>query len=230
MNATSFFGVRPAWRAAYPDAHVGVLVLGNVSNPPRHPALEQRKAALEETLRAQLAGQDRASLVGHPVLQAYADYYRRFKKTYHIQLQLESIVWKGKSIPSVASLVESMFMAEMQDLLLTAGHDLDVLNLPMFLDVATGAEVYTLLRGEPQELKAGDMYIADQQSVISSIIYGPDQRTQIGPATRNVVFTTYAPPGISEETVRGHLQHIRENVLLFSPDAAVSALEVYRGG
>jgi DNA/RNA-binding domain of Phe-tRNA-synthetase-like protein len=160
-------------------------------------------------------------------LRAYAEYYRQFKKTYHIQLQLESIVLKGKLIPRVAALVEAMFMAEMKDMLLTAGHDLDILQLPLSLDVATGTEQYTLLRGEPQTLKAGDMMISDQAGVISSIVYGPDQRTQITPETRNVIFTVYAPPGIREQDVAQHLQSIKENVLLFAPQAQVELFQIY---
>lgn len=223
------FEVTLAWKATYPEAHVGVLVMRSVSNPAHNPDLESQKVALEEQLRAQFSGQDRATIASHPVLQAYAEYYRRFKKTYHIQLQLESIVLKGKSIPGVAALVESMFMAEMQDLLLTAGHDLDVLRLPLTLDVATGTEQYTLLRGDNQLLKAEDMMISDREGVISSIIYGPDQRTQITPNTRNVVFTAYAPRGIEEQTVVNHLTHIRDNVLIFAPQAEVALLEVYKG-
>ena len=223
------FQVTSVWKSTYSKAYAGVLVMRSVSNPAHDPALERRKAALEEQLRAQFSGQDRATIAGHPVLQAYAEYYRRFKKTYHIQLQLESIVLKGKSIPSVAALVESMFMAEMQDLLLTAGHDLDVLQSPLTLDVATGTEKYTLLRGEDQTLKADDMMISDRAGVISSIIYGPDQRTQITPDTQNVVFTVYAPPGIHEQTVVEHLQHIKENVLIFAPQAQVELLKVYKG-
>jgi DNA/RNA-binding domain of Phe-tRNA-synthetase-like protein len=223
------FEVTSSWQTTYPDALAGVLALREVSNPPQHAGLESKKTALEEGLRAQFAGKDRAALAAHPVLQAYAEYYRQFKKTYHIQLQLESIVLKGKSIPSVAALVEAMFMAEMQDLLLTAGHDLDVLDLPLTLDVATGTERYTLLRGEEQTLKPGDMMISDQRGVISSIIYGPDQRTQIRPETRNVVFTVYAPPGIQEQTVTNHLRHIQENIMIFSPQVQVEMLNVFRG-
>lgn len=223
------FEVTSAWKSAYPAAHAGVLVMHAVSNPAHHAVLENQKAALEEQLRAQFSGQDRAAIASHPVLRAYSEYYRQFKKTYHIQLQLESIVLKGKSIPSVAALVESMFMAEMQDMLLTAGHDLDALKLPLRLDVATGSEGYTLLRGEEQTLKPGDMMISDQEGVISSIVYGPDQRTQITPNTQNVIFTVYAPPGIDEQTVTGHLQHIRDNVLVFAPQAQVELLKVYTG-
>ena len=62
------------------------------------------------------------------MIQAYAAYYERFNKTYHVQLQLESVALKGKSIPRVSALVEAMFMAELENLLLTAGHDLDVVQ------------------------------------------------------------------------------------------------------
>jgi DNA/RNA-binding domain of Phe-tRNA-synthetase-like protein len=223
------FEVTSAWKSAYPEAHAGVLVMRAVSNPAHDPALESRKAALEEGLRSQFSGQDRSTIASHPILRAYGDYYRQFKKTYHIQLQLESIVLKGKLIPSVAALVEAMFMAEMKVLVLTAGHDFDSLHLPLTLDVATGRERYTLLRGEEQVLKAGDMMISDQIGVISSIVYGPDQRTQIIPDTHNVIFTVYAPPGIDEQNVAQHLQGIKDNVTLFAPQAQVELLKVYKG-
>src|SRR5215212_5986344 len=152
------FEVTSAWQSAFPAARAGVLVMRDVNNPAHHPELEKRKAELEEQLRAQFSWQDRAALSSHPILQAYHTYYRRFKKSYHVQLQLESIAWKGKSIPSVSALVESMFMAEVKNLLLTAGHDLDTLHLPLALDVSKGDEQYTLMRGEEQVLKAGDMF------------------------------------------------------------------------
>jgi DNA/RNA-binding domain of Phe-tRNA-synthetase-like protein len=162
-------------------------------------------------------------------LQAYSNYYKRFKKTYHVQLQLESIVWKGKLIPSVSALVECMFMAEVKNMLLTAGHDLDRLHLPLALDVSNGSETYTLMRGDQQTLKEGDMFIRDQEGVISSIIYGPDRRTQITPETRNVIFTVYAPVGIDRSAVEGHLDDIRDCVLLVSPQARLELLHVYSG-
>ncbi|MBI5965336.1 MAG: hypothetical protein HY863_17815 [Chloroflexi bacterium] len=221
------FEVTSAWKSAFPEAHVGVLAMRNVVNPAHHTVLEQQKAELEERLRAQFAGQNRAAIASHPILQAYNEYYRHFKKTYHVQLQIESILLKGKSIPSVASLVEAMFMAEIKNMLLTSGHDLDVLQLPLTLAVTTGNESYLLMRGENQIVKAGDMVISDKEGIISNIIYGPDQRTQITASTRNVVFTVYAPNGIDEQTVTQHLQDIREYVLVIAPQAQVELLKVY---
>lgn len=221
------FEVTPAWKSAFPGAHVGVLTMRNVTNPAHHEELDKLKAELESGLREQFKGQDRATLSSLPVLQVYGEYYKRFKKTYHVQLQLESIVMKGKSIPSVASLVEAMFMAEIKNMLLTAGHDLDILQLPLTLDVSNGTETYTLMRGETQTLKPGDMYISDKAGIVSDIIYGPDQRTQINANTRNVAFTVYAPAGIDETLVTRHLQDMRDYVLIITPKAQVELLQVF---
>ena len=221
------FKVTSAWHSTFPNAHAGILVMRNASNPPHHAELEKLKIELEEGLRSQFAGQDRTAIASHPVLKVYGEYYKRFKKTYHVQLQLESIVLKGKSIPSVASLVECMFMAEVKNMLLTAGHDLDKLQLPLTLDVTQGTESYTLMRGEEQIVKAGDMTISDQVGIISNIIYGPDQRTQISESTRNVVFTVYVPAGVEEELIMQHLGDMRDYVLVIAPEAEVELLHVY---
>jgi hypothetical protein len=71
------------------------------------------------------------------------------------------------------------------------------------------------------------MFIADAQGVISSIIYGPDRRTKITVNTQEVLFTTYAPPGVVRQAVHQHLWGVQENVLLFAPEAETMLLRVY---
>ena len=221
------FEVTGAWKAAFPQAYAGVLVMQDVVNPASHAGLEHRKETLMDELRLRYGGLDRNQLETIYSLQVYVAYYKRFKKTYHVQLQLESIVFRGKSIPSVAALVEAMFMAEVKNMLLTAGHDLDALQLPVWLDVTKGTETYILMRGQLQQIKPGDMMISDGAGIISNIIYGPDQRTQIQPGTRNVIYTTYAPAGISKQAVTEHLQDIQEYVRLFSPHARTEMLQIF---
>jgi DNA/RNA-binding domain of Phe-tRNA-synthetase-like protein len=225
--------VSETWKETYPGAAVGILALRGVTNPKRHPELEARKAALEGRLRAQFAGQTKADLKALPIIQAYTAYYKRFKKTYHLLLQLESVALKGQPIPSVAALVEAMFMAELDDLLLTAGHDLALVEQPLRLDVADGSERFVNIAGQENALKPGDMFIADARGVLSSIVYGSDRRTMITPDTTQALFTTYAPAGtgvpggIGAQAVHQHLEHIRENVLLFAPQAETVVHEVY---
>ena len=216
----------PIWKQSQPDAAVGILVMQNVKNPPSHPALEARKAQVEQDIRQKYSGFERADLRSLDTLSAYDRFYRQFKKTYHLQLQLESII-SGKPIPSVSALVEAMFMAELEDHLLTAGHDLDRVQPPIEIELAAGDETYTRMNGKQQTLKRGDLYIGDNQGILSSIIYGPDKRSRIQPDTQNAIFTTYAVAGIDRAALYAHLEKLQEYVLLVSPEASTQRLEVF---
>jgi DNA/RNA-binding domain of Phe-tRNA-synthetase-like protein len=218
--------VSDGFHTAFPGARLGFLAMTSVANPPAHPLLEQRKTELEQALREQFRGFDRPRLKQLPVIRAYDAHYGKFDKSYHVLLQLESVALKGKPIPSVAALVEAMFMAELKNLLLTAGHDLNKVNQPITLDVSAGGETYVGIRGKTETCKPGDMMITDGKGIISSVLYGPDARTRITPQTSAVLFTTYAPAGISEPTVRAHLRDIEEYARLASPQAVTQAAEV----
>jgi DNA/RNA-binding domain of Phe-tRNA-synthetase-like protein len=161
------------------------------------------------------------------VLQAYHQFYRQFDKTYHVQLQLESIIFKNKPLPRGAALVESMFMAELKNFLLTAGHDLDAVQGDLHAEIAQGGERFIQLNGQEAALKAGDMFISDATGILSSVLYGPDQRTAIQPLTRRVVFTVYAPAGIDDSLVLQHLDDIEANIHLFTPAAHTDIKTVY---
>ena len=214
------------WSAEYPGAMIGILGMRGLENPDLDPALQGRATQLEAQIRARFAGSDRTMLVATPTLSAYASYYRRFGKTYHVQLQLESVLFKGRSIVGPSAIVQAMFMAELKSQLLTAGHDLPAVQGGIIVDVSLGSETYVSLGGRQLTLKAGDMFIRDQEGILSSILHGPDQRTRITSDTRAVVFTTYVPPGIPEAVLRTHLADLEANVRLFSPGAEVETCEV----
>jgi DNA/RNA-binding domain of Phe-tRNA-synthetase-like protein len=213
------------WKKTYPGAHVGILVVRGVSNPDYHAALDREKKQLEDDLRTLFKRPEELKAL-NPI-KSYQAYYKRFKKTYHVQQQLESVVFKGKPIPQVAALVEAMFMEELRNMLLTAGHDFDAVELPLRLDTSKGNETYIKINGQEQTPKSGDMIISDARAVISSVIYGPDKRTRIVPQTKNALFTTYGAPGIGERAVQQHLEGIAANVKLFSPDSTVELVKVY---
>ena len=215
-------------KKVYPKALLGILAIRNVCNPNQHEELDRCKLELENNLREKYAGLDKAYLKNMEPIKTFSDYYKRFKKTYHVLLQLESIVFKNKSIPKVASLVEAMFMAELKNLLLTAGHDLDAIDLPIKLDVSSGGEKYTQINGQEKELLPNDMMVSDLQGITSSIIYGPDKRTQIKPNTRNVLFVVYAPPGIEKSKVFQHLQDIQNYVHIIAPKSEIELLKVFK--
>jgi DNA/RNA-binding domain of Phe-tRNA-synthetase-like protein len=187
-----------------------------VRNPEVSPALEAAKRRLEDRLRDATSA---SSPAADRVLHAYVHYYRARGKTYHVKAQLESVARKGRPIPSRAALVEAMFMAELENLILTAGHDLDALVPPVQADVTADGARYVLLGGTEVVLERGDMMMADGTGIVSTVLRGPDLRTRITPQTRNVLFAVYAPAAIGEDAVRAHLEDIRANVQLVAPEA-----------
>lgn len=214
-----------SWRTQYPGAIIGVLVMRGANNPPAHEELERMREQVEADLRARFAAGGKEGLTADPVMTAYEGYYKRFRKTYHVVLQLESVIWKGRRIPSAGALVQAMFMAELKNGLLTAGHDLGRVVPPIRIGVATGDERYIGMGGGERIPKEGDMRISDGKGIISSIIYGPDSRTAIGPDTRDLLFTTYAPTGVGIALVRAHLEDVRRFVAIVAPQAATETLE-----
>jgi DNA/RNA-binding domain of Phe-tRNA-synthetase-like protein len=222
--------VAPSWRAQHAGARVGVLVLRGVDNPAQHAGLDARARAVEASLRERFAGATRATLRELPAIRAYDAFYRRFEKSYHVLAQLESVAVRGKPLGAGSVLVQAMFMAEVATQLLTAGHDLAAVEPPVTIVAAEGGETYTRINGTPQELKRGDMCTVDARGVLSSVIYGPDQRTRLGSTTRDAMFVTYAPVGIDDGVLRGHLEAIEDHVRVVSPGAVRETLDVHGGG
>lgn len=222
----TIFETTPAWRASHPGAPCGVLALRGVANPEHAPALDGEKAALQADLRARFGALDRAAIRESGLLPSYAAYYKRWGQRYHVGLQIESIAQKGKEIPRVAALVEAMFVAELRTRILTAGHDLDALTMPVRLDDGTGEERYQTPRGEEVTVKPGDMYMADSQGVISAIVTGPAACGRITPATTAVLFAAYGVPGIPASAIEDHLTEIERLVRLVSPAAETTLRHV----
>ena len=218
------FTISERWKNAYPNAAVAMLVVRRVENVREHRALQERKRALEEDLLTRFA--DPEDIKADPVIQAYTAYYKRFEKTYHIAGQLKTAVVKQRPLPTVSGLVDVMFMAEMNNLLLTAGHDLTRVVLPVTLDAATGEESYTKFNQEDQMAKAGDMMTVDRVGILSSVIHGPDYRSRISPDTHDALYVTYAPDGITREQLLGHVRDMRDSIRLFSPSVRVEPVRV----
>jgi DNA/RNA-binding domain of Phe-tRNA-synthetase-like protein len=209
------------WVSAHPGAIIGLLEISRVNNTNPSPVLDQRKQETEEALRTRYRDFKRADFLALPVMAAYEQYYKRFNKTYHVQLQLESIVLKGKKLPSVSPAVDSYFRAEMETLILTAGHDLAKLRAPLSIDVSHEGDVIPQTTGEPKTIRAGDMVMRQGNDVCCSILYGQEPHSLISAETSHVLYVAYVPPGIPAEIVEDQLRRIEENIRLFSPDITI---------
>ena len=216
-------GASAEWHSTFPDAYVGCLVMRGVSNAPRDGALDARLAELQIQLRDRYASADRAALASLPVIQAYQAHFRRFGQTYHVLRQLESVALKGRDLAGPGgTLVSAMFAAELDSLLLTAGHDLDALAPPLVVDCSGPGDRFVGINGQARELKSGDMLMRDGLGIISAVLNGPDQRTRLSATTTRAVFVTYAPAGLASGDVQRHLEAIADSVRLTDPGAEIA--------
>jgi hypothetical protein len=188
--------------------------------PARRPGLTERKreieAACEHATRASRGSSSWPPGHGRirPVLHA-------LQQDLSLQLQLESIVLKGKHLPDVSPAVDANFMAEVETLVLTAGHDSDKLRGALVIDVSRDGESMTQMNGTSRAIRPGDMIMRDAEGICCSIIYGQDARSPISPATSRVLYVAYAPAGIGPDVVERQLGGIEANLRLFSPAVAV---------
>ena len=214
------------WSAAHPGAMIGLLEIADVDNTLASQLLNNRKRETEARLRKAYAGFTRPDLVALPVMAAYWQYYKRFEKTYHVLLQLESIVMKGKNLPDVSPLVDANFCAEVDTWVLTAGHDADKLVEPVQIDVSRVGDEMTQMNGVSRPIPPGDMVMRDAQGMCCTILYGQDNRSPITTATRRVLYVAYAPSGVPAEAVVAQLNQIEQHVRLFAPKAIVEQSQV----
>ena len=214
-------GGTPEWHAAHAGAHIGLLEVSGLEGTGASPDLERHKRETEARLRTRYAGLDRPSLAALPVMSAYVKYYKRFEMTYHVLLQVESIAWKGRQLPAVSPLVDANFTAEVETLVLTAGHDAEKLAEPVCIDTARPGEEMTGMNGKTCLLRPGDMVMRDSQGVCCSILHGQDNRSPITVTTRHVLYVAYAPEGVPAQAVEAHLRQVEAYLRLSAPGLRV---------
>lgn len=215
------------WQTTFPGGQIGILEIAGVDNQKRPSPLDAHKEAVVTAVRAQYADWDRPKLLELETLGAYKNYYKKFSKTYHVQLQLESILYKGRSLPNVSPLVDSAFAAEIKTHILTASHDVEKLRPPIIFDASDGSETMTQMNGKQRTLKANDMIMRDASGTVCTIIYGQDNISPITPQTSHALYIAYVPSGISTAIVEQHLEAMKQNVLLFAPDATVVQQRIF---
>ncbi len=210
-----------AWKTTHPGAVIGLLEFSALDNRQHSQCLDERKRTIGASLRERYHGFTRQDFLSLPVMAAYNQYYRKFNKTYHVLLQLESITIKGKNLPNVSPLVDASFAAELDTLVLTAGHDAARLNSAITMDVSREGDTFIQMGGAVKAIPPGDMVMRDESGLLCSILYGQDNVSPITTQTTRALYVAYAPAGVPQEAVQSQLQKIEEHIRLFSPHAVV---------
>ena len=155
MSVNNSVMISDSIQQIYPGARVGVLAM---ELSPRKDSVFKMNGRTEEIILALKAKYpEPITLKKKEVIEAYTAYYKKFKKTYHLIPQLESVIFHEKKINSPIPLLQAVFTAELKNMLLTAVHDLDTIQFPITIGLASGEENYQLLNGSETFTKFVDM-------------------------------------------------------------------------
>jgi len=216
--------VSESLKLVYPDLKVGIIIIRDVVNKDFDPTLESKKRDAELFIRNNLL-----DFTNLPRVKSYNRFYKKYDKKFPIEYQLKSII-SGKSIPTISVLVESMFLSELLNQVLVAGHDLNYLEGDLFLDLAQGNEEYTKISGEKQIVKKDDIILKDAKGIIASVLYGPDFRTRVTKHTTSVVYMGYFVYDFSDDEIVRAMRHIGDYVLISNPNAEVDSARIVKFG
>lgn len=168
--------------------------------------IEPEVRAVHGALAEKYGKLDRKELKQIDELQPYIQYFKQFKKTYHLFLQIESFIHKNRPLPFVTPLVSAYFLSELETGVLASAHDLDKMDPPVTLEKSAGGETLTLINGEQRSAPPGDALLKDATGLLTCVIQGQDTRTVLNPDSRNAAYFVYAPPGVEETILTGSLE------------------------
>ena len=108
--------------------------------------------------------------------------------------------------PIINFYIDTHIMAEMCQGILMAIQDLDRFHGQWRLDLAAEGETYQAVSGKTVRCKEEEIVLRDEKEIVCSLFQGPDSRTKVDQASKDIVVYVFTAPGIQEEPVSKGLQ------------------------
>jgi hypothetical protein len=108
--------------------------------------------------------------------------------------------------PIVNLYIDTHIIAEMYHGILMAIQDLERFRGEWKLDLAQEGETFQGVSGKMIRCKQDEIVLRDGEGMVCSLFQGPDFKTRVEPASKNIVVYIFTAPGIQEEQVSNGLQ------------------------
>jgi len=108
--------------------------------------------------------------------------------------------------PIVNLYIDTHIIAEMYHGILMAIQDLERFRGEWKLDLAQEGETFQGVSGKMIRCKEDEIVLRDGDGMVCSLFQGPDFKTRVEPASKNIVVYIFTAPGIQEEQVSNGLQ------------------------
>lgn len=212
-------------KSIYPTAPFGILKISDFK-PDKYDAFEKIRAKEISKIIPRFENYIRADFVKNDPICHYVKYFKKFKKTFILLQQMESIFVKGLDFPVVPPAVDALILAEMKHGLLVATFDIAKLQEPVFIDVALGDESYISANGKEITLKEGDIFIRDDEGVVLTHVYGQDMITRVDGDSKDIMFVITGVEGVTVDKVETALKDILYYMKAFDKNIVPEEFEV----
>lgn len=135
-----------------------------------HALVERELAALRE----RYADYDRKAVFGE---NPYFRFFRKFKKTYPVMQQFETVMFKGRPFPEEDPVTAVPFLLELTTFVLSGTHDIDRIDGPLTIFTPDAKLPFDGMRGDSTHTYPNDICGRDETGIIFSMIAGADSRT-----------------------------------------------------
>lgn len=154
----------------------------------------------------------------------YFRFFRKFKKTYPVMLQFESVAFKGRPFPKENPVMEIPFLFELVTWMLSGTHDLEQTNGCVTFFSPDTKLTFTGIRGEEIHTYPKDICARDETDIILSMIAGADDRTCVREDSQHVFHPIFGTPGMSNETMKAGLDKLESMVKILAPEAVIESV------
>lgn len=201
-------------RRNIPFGYVEVWYPAQLNTAAFRTLVESELAALRESY----ADYDRKAVFGD---NPYVRFFKKFKKTYPVMMQFESILLKGRPFPEFNPVTEVAFLMEIMTHLLSGTHDADQIQGNVALFSGTRKEEFPGMRGTPFHTYPGDFCGRDGEGIIFSLIAGADERTCARQDSRHVVYPVFGTPELPLDVIKTGVDTLMRYIGILAPDARI---------
>ncbi|MCX5808452.1 MAG: phenylalanine--tRNA ligase beta subunit-related protein [Proteobacteria bacterium] len=183
------FSISSAYEVKYPGVAFGLTLISDCQPLSDSTGFDQYKRNLLRRMRK------RETLAG---ISQRIDIYDRFFQSFGFECPLPQHLKRTiqSGFPRYNLMVDAHFMAEMCAGILVAVTDFDRIEGRFMLDVAQGGETSVGMGGRQFIMTEGEIVLRDEKDIICVLCQGADEKTKVRDDTRNVLFYSYAVPGI----------------------------------
>jgi DNA/RNA-binding domain of Phe-tRNA-synthetase-like protein len=191
--------ITDAYRRKFPELAFGIGTIQSCTYFEKNESFKLYKRELLRKMRR------RASLAQ---LEGWINLYDQFFKEWGYPCPLPSHFKRAieMGFPIVNLYIDTHILAEMCHGILMAIQDLDRFHGEWKLDLAQEGETFQGVSGKMIRCKEDEIVLRDREGMVCSLFQGPDFKTRVEPASKNIVVYVFTAPGILEEHVSNGLQ------------------------